>query len=226
MDEKERRLHVDNNDCMLLEFVNDSNSLAVGYLNWLKEDDLLEIQNLIKQKKEVEVMWPDCTIKTAVYMKAMLQKATFSTHVVRILDVGDWTTVQKHKTNLITYGEISPSKDRRKELKAKNIISNEKRSKKKITNSNSKDQTSLKNTSLDSVQPQVILQEILMAKESETPVERVFNISYYIGDSALYILCACSDVDIPYENNIQRSIHRCLQSFLDRSLHKIWTVSL
>lgn len=83
------RLHVVNNsECMLLEFINESDSLAVGFLNWMKDDDIEQVQNLIHEKKEVEVMWPDCPIKTALYMKNLLPKANFMTHVARILDVG------------------------------------------------------------------------------------------------------------------------------------------
>lgn len=83
------RLHVvDNNECILLEFVNDSNSVAVGFLSWMKENDVEQVQMLITEKKEVQVMWPDCPIQSASYMKAKLPKANFEAHVARVLDVG------------------------------------------------------------------------------------------------------------------------------------------
>jgi len=50
---------MDNNKCILVEFINENNSLAVGYRTWLLNDNYKynddEIQKIIDDKIEVSI---------------------------------------------------------------------------------------------------------------------------------------------------------------------------
>jgi len=86
---------MDNNKCILVEFINESNSLAVGYRTWLLNDNYKynddEIQRIIDDKIEVSITWPNCDIKSAITMRKIVQN----------LSVHDWTT---HAVRVYGYG--------------------------------------------------------------------------------------------------------------------------
>lgn len=67
--------NVDNNKCLLVEFVNEDNKISVGYQNWLKKqlsDD--ELEKIIESGEPVEYMWPKADIKPAAAMKKVVSK--------------------------------------------------------------------------------------------------------------------------------------------------------
>ncbi|XP_071573303.1 uncharacterized protein [Temnothorax nylanderi] len=66
---------MDNAHCILVEFVNEENSVAVGYRDWLKTkfDDVC-LQSTIDKETIVQIRWPLCEIKSALSMKRIIKK--------------------------------------------------------------------------------------------------------------------------------------------------------
>lgn len=49
------------NQCILCEFINESDSIAIGYRAWLLDEvDEDKLQNIMKQKKQLPIKWPSC----------------------------------------------------------------------------------------------------------------------------------------------------------------------
>ncbi|OXU17110.1 hypothetical protein TSAR_006912, partial [Trichomalopsis sarcophagae] len=60
--------------CILVEFINENNALAVGYRSWTVKcfnDD--EIQTFIDDKETVEIWWPGSEVSTAKKMFTALK---------------------------------------------------------------------------------------------------------------------------------------------------------
>ncbi|KYN23244.1 hypothetical protein ALC57_04340 [Trachymyrmex cornetzi] len=76
---------MENDKCILVEFINESNLLAAEYRTWLLNDDYRndddEIQKIMDNKMEVAIKWPNCDIKSAIAMRKIIQT----------LYVDDWT---------------------------------------------------------------------------------------------------------------------------------------
>ena len=78
---------MNNDDCLLVEFVNENHSLAVGYKQWLKikYDDKI-LQKLVNNRNSVEILWPSCEIKSAIKMRKIVKTLTekdYTTTVVK-----------------------------------------------------------------------------------------------------------------------------------------------
>ena len=65
---------MNNDHCILVEFVNEENSVAVGYRDWLetKFDDV-SLQNIIDKEIVVRIKWPLCDLKSALSMKKIIK---------------------------------------------------------------------------------------------------------------------------------------------------------
>lgn len=86
------RLLIDNKSCILVEFSNEEEELAIGYKCWLNETVTEEeINNIIESKREVEIMWPKCDIQSARKMKTVLKgltKEQWEVHAVKLIGFG------------------------------------------------------------------------------------------------------------------------------------------
>lgn len=83
---------MNNNNCLLVEFVNENNSIAVGFREWLtiKCDDEM-LQELVNKGKSVQISWPSCEIKSATKMKKIIKTLTekdWTTTVIKVLAFG------------------------------------------------------------------------------------------------------------------------------------------
>ena len=50
--ESPRNLQLNNNKCMLVEFVNESNKVQIGFQTFLSENQKNELEDLIKKKND------------------------------------------------------------------------------------------------------------------------------------------------------------------------------
>lgn len=85
-----KRLLVDNKSCVLVEFLNEEEALAIGYTCWLNETEE-ELNNIIENKKVVQIVWPKCNIHPARKMRNILKGLTdehWEVHAVKILGFG------------------------------------------------------------------------------------------------------------------------------------------
>lgn len=81
---------MDNNKCLLLEFVNEDKKISVGYQDWLRnkisgEEEYL---NIMEKEIEVEIKWPNCDIAPASVMKKRMRTCEWKTVVAKILSFG------------------------------------------------------------------------------------------------------------------------------------------
>lgn len=80
---------VDNSNCILLEFPNHDNYLSCGYLNWVREEDKLQIESVINDKKIIKIKWPtNYEVEQASIMNKILEKVKWEQHPARILASG------------------------------------------------------------------------------------------------------------------------------------------
>lgn len=83
---------MNNDKCILVEFANEDNSIAVGFQDWLvKDKDSEDLKTIVKNKTLVEILWPSCEIKSAQQMKKIVKSLTkkdWITSAVRILAYG------------------------------------------------------------------------------------------------------------------------------------------
>lgn len=82
-------MELDNEKCLLLEFVNEDKKISVGFQSWLEDRNIgdKELSNIIKNKIEVKIKWPNCDIAPAI-IKKRIKTCTFKTVVARILSFG------------------------------------------------------------------------------------------------------------------------------------------
>lgn len=81
---------MDNNKCLLLEFINEDKKIVVGYQDWLQDkiSGKEEYLNIIKKKSEVKIKWPNCDIAPASIMKKRVRTREWNTVVAKILSFG------------------------------------------------------------------------------------------------------------------------------------------
>jgi len=86
---------LDNANCILIEFVNEHNKLAVGYRIWLVDKNLIEnddhLNEVISDEITTQILWPNCDVKSASSMKK----------VIKNLNKDDWT---EHAVKVHSYG--------------------------------------------------------------------------------------------------------------------------
>ncbi|XP_036147527.1 uncharacterized protein LOC118647214 isoform X2 [Monomorium pharaonis] len=119
---------MDNNKCLLLEFVNEDKKIAVGYEDWLqnKINDEEKYLNIFKNKNEIEIKWPDCDIAPASIMKKRVRTCDWKIVAAKILFFGEWTKMCEQRDNLETYGVLEPTKGQRKSMCKKQWSDDEK----------------------------------------------------------------------------------------------------
>lgn len=83
-----RLFDITNNECILVEFVNEENSIQTGFLSWLQESDAKNVENIIKNREEVLIQWPDIDTAEANLIKNKLKKAKFVKHPVIVIATG------------------------------------------------------------------------------------------------------------------------------------------
>ncbi|CAL1682469.1 unnamed protein product [Lasius platythorax] len=107
---------MDNNKCLLLEFVNEDKKIAVGYQDWLQDKISGEEEYLrtIKKKSEVKIKWPNCDITSASIMKKRVRTCEWKTVVAKILSFDEWTKMCQQRDNLEIYGVLEATKEQRK----------------------------------------------------------------------------------------------------------------
>lgn len=88
----EKRFLIDNKSCVLVEFSNEEEALAIGYTCWLNVTETEEeLNNIIDIKKEVEIIWPECDVQSARRMKGILKGLTnkqWEIHAMKVLAFG------------------------------------------------------------------------------------------------------------------------------------------
>lgn len=89
MADTNRLLDTKNSECILVEFVNEENSIQTGFLSWLQESDAKNVENIINNQEQVLIQWPDIDTAEANSMKNKLKKAKFVKHPVKVLARGD-----------------------------------------------------------------------------------------------------------------------------------------
>jgi len=84
---------MNNNRCVLVEFINESDSLGVGFQHWLNKDNNNPkvLKRLIETNAITEISWPCCEIKSAARM----------TKIVKTLKDSDW---MKHPVKVLAIG--------------------------------------------------------------------------------------------------------------------------
>ncbi|XP_029157941.1 uncharacterized protein LOC114944929 isoform X3 [Nylanderia fulva] len=109
---------MDNNKCLLLEFVNEDKKIAVGYQDWLQDKISGEKKylDIIEKKSEVKIKWPNCDIAPALIMKKRVKTCEWKTVVARILSFGEWTKMCQQRDNLEIYGILEATKEERKSM--------------------------------------------------------------------------------------------------------------
>ncbi|XP_011698129.1 PREDICTED: uncharacterized protein LOC105456055, partial [Wasmannia auropunctata] len=121
---------MNNDKCLLVEFVNEDNSIAVGFQDWLVKDKDNEenIKTIVKNKTLVEILWPSCEIKSAQQMKKIVKSLTkkdWITSAVRILAFGEWTDLHRQLLEIEKFDIRNPDKKERKRLMKKSVSDDE-----------------------------------------------------------------------------------------------------
>lgn len=94
MSVEDQRLNIDNDNCIIVEFVNENNSLCMAYKSWLVDKKLREnvnkIKSCIEKRSEKLISWPTIDVSPAEKMKKQLakMKSWDADQVVRILAYG------------------------------------------------------------------------------------------------------------------------------------------
>ncbi|OXU16217.1 hypothetical protein TSAR_003812 [Trichomalopsis sarcophagae] len=148
------RLLVKNKECILVEFCNESNKLAVGYTCWLsrKMKSKRRLEDLVRTKEIIEISWPECNItteKSMIKTMAKLSNDQWKPYAVKILGFGDWTTMSQEMESLISKNVQSTTKCNRHEVMKKSlsdeyVTDNKKKAAKKDKDSKEKDSSKLK----------------------------------------------------------------------------------
>lgn len=100
METTDIRYQVNDDHCMIVEFLSDGNSLSVAYQCWLRDDQLHDIANLKKavlNKTITMISWPKSTIHPAKLMQKKMKKTEWGKdEAVRILNYGSKSVYLRH----------------------------------------------------------------------------------------------------------------------------------
>ena len=75
--------------CILVEFINEGNTVAVGFRSWISpelSDD--ELQDVITKQEIVVINWPDCNVEPAIKMLKRQHFYNWQKTVAKILSAG------------------------------------------------------------------------------------------------------------------------------------------
>lgn len=91
---------MEDSKCILLEFINEGNSIAVGFQNWIINS--LTDQELIaavEKKETIAIKWPNCDIEPASKMQKKVEACQWKKCIAIILAWGSKYTHITVKTN-------------------------------------------------------------------------------------------------------------------------------
>ncbi|XP_043464278.1 uncharacterized protein LOC122499820 [Leptopilina heterotoma] len=118
---------MDDSKCLLLEFVNENCSIAVGFQEWilipLSEQKL---SHAIEMGIDTLIKWPDCDIEPASKMKKKVESCNWKKCVAIILAAGSWTEMCEKAKTLVDLNVLDSTKSTRKLLKNRNVHSGKK----------------------------------------------------------------------------------------------------
>ena len=81
---------MDDSQCLLLDFINEDNKVAVGFRNWIvpaiTDDD--DLQHTIEEGQIITIKWPDCNVEPAVKMVKREKSCKWQYSVAKILAAG------------------------------------------------------------------------------------------------------------------------------------------
>lgn len=63
---------MDDKKCVLVELTDENNKLVVGYIVWIVEEKYKNedaLSEIINNKNEIKIKWPDCEVEPANKMK-------------------------------------------------------------------------------------------------------------------------------------------------------------
>ncbi|XP_025993481.1 uncharacterized protein LOC113004434 isoform X2 [Solenopsis invicta] len=124
----ESKLLIDNKSCVLVEFSNEEEALAIGYKCWLNETVTEEeLNNIIESKREVEIMWPKCDVHSARKMKNILKDWTSMSAELDLLQKNDVLCTTKQYRHLIIKRTFASTGKRDKSIKKEKIRKKDKR---------------------------------------------------------------------------------------------------
>ncbi|CAL1671907.1 unnamed protein product [Lasius platythorax] len=113
---------MNDDNCVLCEFHNEGDSVAVGYREWfLDEINDEALDDIIKRETEIKMRWPMIDIGSSNVMKKRLKMCEWQEVVAKIFAYGKWADMCKLRINLEKYGVVNPTKKDRKIIKKKNI---------------------------------------------------------------------------------------------------------
>ncbi|XP_043270754.1 uncharacterized protein [Venturia canescens] len=107
---------MDDNRCVVIEFVNEENEIGVGYRDWLLPKQLTdaELQEKIDCEEEIKTIWPNCEIGPSNKMKKRLLGCEWEEYVVKVMAFGKWTEMCDVRKNIEKYGVCNVSRDSRR----------------------------------------------------------------------------------------------------------------
>ena len=88
VDKKDKLIGISNERCTLVEFVNEENCIETGFVAWMEEKDIDEIDEIISNEKIIKLFWPQCNISSAASLKTALMKTNFNQYPAKILAKG------------------------------------------------------------------------------------------------------------------------------------------
>ncbi|CAL1671906.1 unnamed protein product [Lasius platythorax] len=102
---------MNDDNCVLCEFHNEGDSVAVGYREWfLDEINDEALDDIIKRETEIKMRWPMIDIGSSNVMKKRLKMCEWQEVVAKIFAYGKWADMCKLRINLEKYGVTTKTK--------------------------------------------------------------------------------------------------------------------
>ncbi|XP_046389522.1 uncharacterized protein LOC124158463 isoform X2 [Ischnura elegans] len=116
---------LDEEKCMVVEFVNEDSEgeeilLAVGYQNWLTDEDKKNLPSIVERKTTVNVLWPNCDVKPVREMKKNVKGMTiWQNTAVKILGIGGWVDMCRLRKSFEKHDCVVVTKEDRRRVARK-----------------------------------------------------------------------------------------------------------
>ena len=80
---------INNDNCVIVEFVTESNSIQLGFQAWLADEDVKMLEELKQNEKIIKVNWPkNLETEEARVMKKKIKFGKFEEYAVKVIDYG------------------------------------------------------------------------------------------------------------------------------------------
>lgn len=80
---------IDDTQCLIYEFTNESHKIAVGFREWLcKKVTDSELREIINEEKQVTLQWPDVDVGPAATIKKKIDSCSWMQTTAKILAHG------------------------------------------------------------------------------------------------------------------------------------------